>query len=120
MSIRRREQAAELASHQHKVGARSRKMTSNRRPEQGNYGEFLYVEGLKRQQFREEQLGQVLEEREREGQEQSFTPQISKMSKALKREMPVVERLLMLEQVRAHWHSNNYTLWLCFSFVQHV
>jgi len=75
----------------------------SRKPDQGtNYGEFLYTEGLERRDIKSEQVRLIKHNEQREQEkEATFTPRISKTSKALRRDMPVVERLFMLEQVKA-------------------
>ena len=47
-----------------------------------------------------------LTQRDHQEKEATFTPRISRASKALRRDMPVVERLFMLEQVFDDYHQD--------------
>ncbi len=81
---------------------RSAKIAAARKSEKGNYGEFLYNEGIKSSHVKAEQARQVQIQKRAEEINCRFQPQINEISKKLRRDMPVVERLLMLEQVRGH------------------
>jgi hypothetical protein len=80
---------------------RSATIASGRKCDNGNYGEFLYNEGIKSKHVKAEQARHILNQRQGEELDGNFTPQINEVSKNLRRDMPVVERLLMLEQVSA-------------------
>jgi len=64
-----------------------------------NYGEYLYKEGIKHKQWKEEMQEMQQERKAAEEENLPFQPSISKRAKALVRDMPVVDRLLLLEQV---------------------
>eukprot|EP00960_Hanusia_phi_P060346 764477-Hanusia_phi.AAC.5 len=84
------------------LNQKSMQLASRRKPDKGrNYGEFLYQEGLLRRYQKTEYMNMLKREEEaKEDIENTFSPRISQTSKTLRRDMPVVERLLMLEQVR--------------------
>jgi hypothetical protein len=91
-------------THTHmQVNAKSMKMSAARKPDVGaNYGEFLYNQGVERSDIKAEQVRLIKHnEQMEEEKETTFTPRISKTSKNLRRDMPVVERLFMLDQVKA-------------------
>ena len=91
----------EVETSKYRASERSRQMASRRGSDGANYGEFLYQEGLARRQMQEERRRLVKEEELREESSQHlFSPQISPVSRQLRRDMPVVERLLMLDQVK--------------------
>jgi len=91
-------------THTHtQVNAKSMKMSAARKPDMGaNYGEFLYNQGMERRDLKAEQVRLIKHnEQMEEEKETTFTPRISETSKNLRRDMPVVERLFMLDQVKA-------------------
>jgi hypothetical protein len=97
------EEKNQLRIERQQVNAKSMKMSAGRKPEEGtNYGEFLYSEGLERRDIKAEQA-RLIKHNEQcdEDREATFTPQISRNSQRLRRDMPVVERLFMLDQVKA-------------------
>ena len=96
------------------VNARSMKMSADRKPDRGdNYGEFLYNEGLERRDIKAEQVRLIKHNEQREEEkEATFKPRISTESKRLRRDMPVVERLFMLEQVSSSFEQTNLNFWL--------
>ena len=100
---KRLEEREILRKDRQQVNVKSMKMSAARKPDQGtNYGSFLYHEGIERRDIKEEQMRQIKQnEHMEEEKETTFTPLISKTSKRLRRDMPVVERLFMLEQVKA-------------------
>lgn len=81
-------------THHRMASAKSKQVSS------GNYGEYLYQEGVKHKQWKDEQTELQLERKaQEEASKTPFRPEISKRSKQLVRDMPVVERLLLLDQV---------------------
>eukprot|EP00802_Teleaulax_amphioxeia_P002797 Tamp_02800.p1 GENE.Tamp_02800~~Tamp_02800.p1 ORF type:complete len:527 (-),score=116.05 Tamp_02800:2449-4029(-) len=100
---KRREQEEKLKKERQQVNAKSMKMSAARKPDMGaNYGEFLYNQGMERRDLKAEQVRLIKHnEQMEEEKETTFTPRISETSKNLRRDMPVVERLFMLDQVKA-------------------
>ena len=78
---------------------RSSNIAAARKSDKGNYGEFLYQEGIKSKHVRNEQARHIHSQRRGAELDGNFQPHINEVSKNLRRDMPVVERLLMLEQV---------------------